>query len=402
LIKVLFVSEEQESSEQLRGALRHCAGRWELCFAGSVAEALAEFERQPPQLLICDARLSGGAAGLLEQARKRHPQMVRFVLSRGLGRTEAEALMPLAHQVLTRPEDTVTLQRAIDRVADLLGKAGAPAVKRAVAAVHALPPLPQLYWKLTAELRRPEATSASAATIIEQDPAMSARVLQLANSPYFGFGRAVRTVRDAATRLGLEQLRSALLALVLSAAKMPLRPPPGFTMEALQNRSQHVAGLAAAMLSHPEERKTAFSAGMLHHVGYFVLAGGMPEDFARVLAAAAAAERPLPQIETEVLGCNHAEVGAFMLTLLGLPLPMVEAVAHHHHPSSSGDKRFGPAGALHVAALLAEAADGVPAARPELGRGLPGASGRARHRGSVARRAEDQRGLLVPSAHRAV
>lgn len=363
MIKVLFVNEEPESTEHLRSALRHCAGRWELCFAAGAAEARAGLERQPAQLVVCDAHLGGGAAaGLLEQLRRQHPQTVRFVLARGLGRSEAETLMPLAHQVLTRPEDTVTLQRAIDRVADLLGKAEAPAVKRAVAAVHALPPLPQLYWKLTAELRRPESTSASAAAIIEQDPAMSARVLQLANSPYFGFGRVVRTVRDAATRLGLEQLRSALLTLVLSAAKMPLRPPPGFSMEALQNRSQHVAGLAAAMLSHPEERKTAFSAGMLHHVGYFVLAGGMPEDYARVMAAAAAAERPLPQIESEVLGCNHAEVGAFMLTLLGLPLPMVEAVAHHHRPSASGDKRFGPAGAVHVAALLAEAADGVPAA----------------------------------------
>lgn len=362
MIKVLFVNEEPESSEHLRGALRHCAGRWQMGFAASAAEAQAELDRQPAHLVVCDARLGGGTAELLEHLRKRHPQTVRFVLSRGLGRTEAEALMPLAHQVLTRPEDTVTLQRAIDRVADLLGKAGVPAVQRAVAAVHALPPLPQLYWKLAAELRRPESTSASAAAIVEQDPAMSARVLQLANSPYFGFGRAVRTVRDAATRLGLEQLRSALLTLVLSAAKMPLRPPPGFSMEALQSRSQQVAGLAAAMLSHPEERKTAFSAGMLHHVGYFVLAGGMPQDFSRVMAAAAAAARPLPQIETEVLGCNHAEVGAFMLTLLGLPLPMVEAVAHHHRPSASGDKRFGPAAAVHVAALLAEAADGVPAA----------------------------------------
>src|SRR5581483_97474 len=254
------------------------ADRWELRFARGAAEALAELERQPAELVVCGAHLQDGSAGeLLEQVRRRHPQTVRFVLSVGLDRGEAESVMPVAHQVLIRPDDILTLQRAIDRVADLLGKAQLPAVKRAVAAVHALPPLPQLYWKLTAELRRPECTSASAAAIVEQDPAMSARVLQLANSPYFGFGRAVRTVRDAATRLSL----------MLSAAKMPLRLPPGYTMEALQNRSQHVAGLAASMMSHPEERKTAFSAGMLHHVGYFVLAGAMPQDFSKVMAAAA-------------------------------------------------------------------------------------------------------------------
>ncbi|HZR34842.1 MAG TPA: HDOD domain-containing protein [Nevskia sp.] len=363
MIRILFVNAEADAPERLRQALRHRADRWELRFARGAAEALAELERQPAELVVCGAHLQDGSAGeLLEQVRRRHPQTVRFVLSVGLDRGEAESVMPVAHQVLIRPDDILTLQRAIDRVADLLGKAQLPAVKRAVAAVHALPPLPQLYWKLTAELRRPECTSASAAAIVEQDPAMSARVLQLANSPYFGFGRAVRTVRDAATRLGLEQLRSALLSLMLSAAKMPLRLPPGYTMEALQNRSQHVAGLAASMMSHPEERKTAFSAGMLHHVGYFVLAGAMPQDFSKVMAAAADGDRPLPLVETEVLGCNHAEVGAFMLTLLGLPLPLVEAVAHHHRPSASGDKRFGPAGAVHVAALLAEAADGVPAA----------------------------------------
>lgn len=130
-------------------------------------------------------------------------------------------------------------------------------------------------------------------------------------------------------------------------------------MEALQGHSLQVAALAGAMLSHPEERKTAFSAGMLHHVGYFVLAGSVPDDFARVLDAAGSA-RPMLELETELLGCNHAEVGAFMLTLLGLPLPLVEAVAHHHHPSDSGDMRFGPAGAVHVAAMLVEAADGTP------------------------------------------
>lgn len=358
MIRLLFVNDEKEILRDLESGLQPCARQWQMRFVASAEEALAELAREPAQLVASDVGMPGmDGAVFLGQVRRLYPETVRFVLGRNISRGDAARVMPVAHQVLTQPHDFVTLRRAIERVTALLGRTGVPAVRQVVAAVHKLPPLPAVYHQLSSALEQPDADSAKVATIVERDPAISARLLQMANSPYYSFGHPVRSVRDAATRLGLQQLRSTVLLLAMSAMKTPLPLPKGFSIAAVQERSQRVAGLASAMLSHAEERKTAFSAGMLHHIGYFVLAPFMEQG-----AGTPGAGKPVQQLESELLGCDHAEVGAFMLTLLGLPLPLVEAVAHHHRPSASGEPRFGPVAALHVACLLAAQAEGLPVA----------------------------------------
>jgi HD-like signal output (HDOD) protein len=97
----------------------------------------------------------------------------------------------------------------------------------------------------------------------------------------------------------------------------------------------------------------AFAASMLQDVGLLVLASKMSERFGKVLAAARGGERSLEEAETEVLGVTHAEVGAYLLGIWGLPYPVVEAVAFHHQPRRSSATTLDVVSGVHVASALA-------------------------------------------------
>ena len=108
-------------------------------------------------------------------------------------------------------------------------------------------------------------------------------------------------------------------------------------------------------LSKPLNAKladTAFTAGLLHDIGKLLLAGNIPDTYDKIIEQAQRRKAPLPQVELEVLGCTHAEVGACLLGLWGLPLPILEAIAWHHTPAQSEDQDFTLLTAVHVADAL--------------------------------------------------
>jgi HD-like signal output (HDOD) protein len=96
-----------------------------------------------------------------------------------------------------------------------------------------------------------------------------------------------------------------------------------------------------------------FLAGLLHDVGQMVLAFGLPAEYAQVSARAKNEHLPLWQVEQQCFGATHADVGAYLLALWGLPNPVVEAVALHHQPDRSTTPEFSSAVAVHVADVFA-------------------------------------------------
>jgi len=353
MIKVLFVDDEPELLQGLENRLHKLKDRWQMRFAGSGDAAIRLLRQDPADVVVSDMRMPGMDGGqLLDWVRERHPETVRILLSGHTGTDGAIQLMPVAHQLLSKPCDLDLLERAVECGAGLQGRRSRPEVAQVLGLLQSLPSLPRLYWDLVRELDRPTASSASVSKIIEQDMAMTARVLQMANSAFFASPRSVRSVRDAITSLGLQAIRAAVLQLHLFRAMGDIAVPRGFSLEKLQTRSLHCAWLTNQMLADPEERKTAYSAAVLHDVGYLVLAVGLPEASARIRNRARSTGEALHRLETEELGCDHAEIGARMLALWGLPVPLVEAVAYHNDPLRSGATRFGAIAAVHVASVL--------------------------------------------------
>jgi len=204
------------------------------------------------------------------------------------------------------------------------------------------------------------------ADVVERDVAMAAKVLQLANSAFFGTGRTILQLPEAVTRVGLNNLRALTLSAGAFESFTPGAPTPGFSIAALQAHSTLVARIARKIAPAPTG-DDAFTAGMLHDVGLLILASQEPAYLAQVIAGAQAENRPLFEAEQQARGSSHAELGAHLLDLWGIPHTIVEAVAYHHAPRAAHGVLFDHVTAVHVADALAH--EVAPA--PDAGAGLP-------------------------------
>jgi HD-like signal output (HDOD) protein len=132
----------------------------------------------------------------------------------------------------------------------------------------------------------------------------------------------------------------------------------GFSIEDQRMRSLLTARVARDIAKGSPQREDTFTAAMVHDVGKVVLACGRPSLFARVLHLAKDRKRPLHDLERQAFGASHAEVGAYLLGVWGLPMTIVEAVAFHHEPGKAANGDHKTIGAVHVADVIV---DGVSA-----------------------------------------
>jgi HD-like signal output (HDOD) protein len=192
--------------------------------------------------------------------------------------------------------------------------------------------------------------------VIERDVGISARVLQIVSSAFFGAPKRVTTVAAAVGFLGIETLRTLVLALEIVRMFRDGGNVRGFSVDALQRHSFSTAKLARGF-ADPYAADDAFVAGMLHGIGQLVLAERMPARYGEIVERARTEHRPLMDVEREVIGATHAEVAGYLLGLWGLPQRIVEAVTQFHEPWRFDPGRLGIAGAVHVASILAEHPD---------------------------------------------
>jgi putative nucleotidyltransferase with HDIG domain len=291
---------------------------------------------------------------LLTQVKDQWPQMVRIVLS---GYTEVEATLrtlPVAHQFLTKPCDPDRLRDVVERACALQSLLNREALRATIAQMGDLPSQPGIYLALAEKLADPATSMADVAQLIEHDIAMSAKCLQLVNSAFFGLGRRITSVQQAVSYLGTDMLKSLVFTAAVFRAFQPPQNAAGFDLEALQSHSLLVARLATKMLAGRQPADEAFVAGMLHDVGKLIVVTRLTDQAVAVADLAAQSGRPWHMLEEEVLGVTHAEIGAYLLGLWGLPQQTVEAVACHHAPTRLPHAEFDVLSAVYVADVLVD------------------------------------------------
>ncbi len=245
-------------------------------------------------------------------------------------------------------------------------------VQRFRAEVIAQKNLPTIPAVLTKILQLVEAESARASElvgVVEHDQVLTAKILRLANSAFFGQSRKVATIPRAVVLLGFSTVRNLALGVkvwdVLAAGLAKAR------VEELWRHSVEVAVAAKLLVGRlragdPDE---AFTAGLLHDVGRIVLASKHRDSYWNALGGGSEAE-PIEAIERATFGVDHAEVGGWLLEAWGLPPMIVEAARTHH----SVDSRAGVPGVLSVANRLVSWTDlATGALRPEAEALLAGA-----------------------------
>jgi HD-like signal output (HDOD) protein len=352
--------------------LRKQRKQWDMVFALGAPAALSEMAKQPADVVVTDMRMPGmDGASLLEKIRELYPATTRIVLSGQAERESVVRAVPVTHQFLSKPCDGEALRAVIERACALQQLLTDPTIRALVSGVDRLPSAPAVYFKLRQALSRTDASIAQVSEIVQEDPAISAKILQLVNSAYFGLPQRVATLEHAVSYLGLDPIK----ALSLSAhvfGTFEGAGAAGLSIDRVQKFSLLTASLAKRFASDKKLADEAFTSGLVHDVGKLTLAVRMPAEFKEIQRVASASKRPVHDVERETLGSTHAEVGAYLLGAWGLPLPVVEAVGFHHNPSAIQEGAREILAAVHVAdALLEHAPASAAVPLSELGLDLP-------------------------------
>ncbi|MEP6933731.1 MAG: HDOD domain-containing protein [Nitrospirota bacterium] len=211
-----------------------------------------------------------------------------------------------------------------------------------------LPTLPHVVQRLAAMIGRPTVSTEEIGAIIEKDQVLAAKVLRLANSPFYGFPSRIGSVAHAVIVLGFNVVKG----LTLCASALSIMKDAG--MDQLWRHSLGVAitaNLLAARLEikNPEE---LFVAGLLHDIGKVVLYVKWPEVGSSIKdAAKAGGDRSLFELEQELTGLSHADIGGSLANAWNLPITLREPILYHHAPMLAKEAALQTA-IVHVADIL--------------------------------------------------
>jgi HD-like signal output (HDOD) protein len=355
--RILFVDDEDLALRGLNRLLYPMRNEWEMEFMDGGEKALKRMAIAPFDVVVSDMRMPGmNGAQFLNEVMKCYPKTVRLILSGYADRELILKCVGSTHQYLAKPCDAEALKMTVRRAAELEKSMKSETLRQLVTRCVVLPSVPELYSKMIEALQDPEADIETIGGIIAKDGGMTAKILKLVNSAFFGLGHKISDPNEAVAYLGTDTIKS--LALCANAfSEFENAQLPGFSVESLWEHCL-IAARAAKMVALHEnaDRKLAdeaYAAGLLHDLGKLVFAANLTEEYRQILNLAREKKIPLIAAEREVFGADHADIGGYLLGLWGLPVPVVEAIALHHRPRNVAQKTFSPLTALHIGNVIA-------------------------------------------------
>ncbi|MBI4325559.1 MAG: HDOD domain-containing protein [Chloroflexi bacterium] len=366
--RILFVDDDPSVLQSLQRLFHHMRHEWEMVFVSNGAEALALMAQSPFDVAVSDLRMPlMTGQQFLAEVRKRSPKTARIIHSEFADKYFILQCLNSAHQFLGKPCDPELLMNIVRRTLSLEQWLTNERLQTLTSQMAILPALPETYLKVMDHLQSSDICIETIGDIIARDVGMTAKVLQVANSAFFGLQAQIANPTEAVLLLGLETVKALVLWVHIFSQYHSQR----LSDFSIQNLSAH--SLAAGMLAREIVRgedvdqrmaDDALAAGLLHDVGKLVLAVNLGEEYRSVRSLARERSQPVWQAELDRFGVTHAEIGAYLLGLWGLPCAILEAVAFHHQPSASAGGHFSALTAVHVANVLRQSAglsDDIPA-----------------------------------------
>lgn len=338
---------------------------WVLSFASSGNQALDAIRSQTFDAIVSDLQLPGPSGNeVLAETAKLQPKALRFVYAATNASPLLRRCVGQAHQLLAKPASAETILAALDRAFAMQVWLPDGPTQNLVAELDRLPSPPDLYFSIVEALQSPATPLETVADLVKRDIAITAKLLQLANSAAMGLGVQVTEVAEAIQYLGVEVTKS-LVLLAHSVSYFDNLPAGEFSVVSLGRHCLVTGNLArdiARLARQPAELTSqAFTAGLLHDLGKLLLLANKPTSWLQAVTVARESKVSLWEAERQVFGTTHADVGGTLLGIWGLPLPVVEAVALHHAPVCLLSHDFCPLTAVHAANTLAN--EQAPAAQ---------------------------------------
>ncbi len=354
--RILFVDDEPRILDAFKNLFWKDRNRWEMVFADDGEKAIEQIKTAPFDLIISDICMPRmGGVEFLTEVDFRYASVVRIILSGYAGRETMLKAIPVAHQYLAKPCDPGSLRQTIERALGLQNGLDSPGLLNLVRKITKLPTVPRIYNQLTAALANPKSRVDDIAEIVKSDPALTIRVLQLANSSSFGSGTQVTAISEATRILGNDLLKG--LALVGNILSMMDHKIKDFSVDHLQENWIRSAELAKRFLSQSKQSEAAFTSALIRDIGLVIIAHQLQQEFEQIIKEKKASGLPLHVVERKILGTSHAELGAYLISTWGLPFSLVESVAYHHTPSQKLQGPYELLSAVHVAGAVVDSWD---------------------------------------------
>lgn len=353
MIRVLFVVDDPASLIEMRHSLLPMRTEWDMKFFHTAEEAMVAMSETTFDVVVTDIGGDGiRGSELLALVQYQFPRVVRVLLA---GEDEADAVAKsagVAHRILPRPCETLALVAAVTRVVSLEQRLNDPDLQYIIGEVGELPRPSQTVVKLNDVVNGDDPTVEAVSNIIATDINMSAKVLQVVNSAFYGLSHHVVDIHEAVAYLGIDAVRDLVIA---DEMLREFQSVPAIAQSVVDDLHDHAVAVACTARELANDRQTASSAyiaALLHDVGLLLIASRMPEKLLELRVQAMHSSLPLREIEVEIFGAHHADLGAHLLDMWGLPQEIVEAVACHHEAPDIDSDEIDALHALHIADIM--------------------------------------------------
>ena len=352
--RLLVCATEPEYRRKVEALLRTAGPKWSaLPTTKSGAELVDLVRAQQAHGVIFHAVTEDPALGdTLQRINRELPGVQRIVLCTDTVRDTLRSL-PGMPPALLRPD--VTAESLNERMthAFLIERwLLRPELRALLPQIRLLPVLSDSYQRILESLADSEFDAEKVAKLVMQDAALTAQLLKVVNSAYFGRSGTVSTALQAVLVLGAARLKAVVLA-NRAFRFVDEQSCRGISPQAELDHALAVANAAQERGLREDEsaevRELLFTAAMLHDLGKLLLVANLPDRYQRLLQESRNREVSLWTVEREEFGTSHAELGAFMLGLWGLPLPIVEAIGYHHEPAQAPSAGRTPLAYVHWA-----------------------------------------------------
>ncbi len=353
--RVLFVDDEPNVLDGLRRMLRSLRKEFELYFAEDARHALAVMQEYEIDVVVSDMRMPGmDGADLLIEIQKKYPHSIRIMLTGQADDQSTLKTIGVVHQFLAKPCEPEKLKSIILRASALHKLMADGKLKNVISGIDSLPSLPSVYAKLQKKLQEPDASLDDIAAIISEDIAMTAKILQLVNSAFFGLYTKVDSPARAVKLLGVDTIKAMVLGSQIFSEIKTSREL--FSAKSLWQHSMTVGTLAKKIAESENTEKivisNSFIAGALHDIGKLILVSKMESLYSQVIDLAQAENIPLRLAEKRVFKATHCDMGAYLTGLWGFNSDIVEAIGFHHQLGEYPSGTFTPALSVHIANVM--------------------------------------------------
>ena len=354
--RILFVDDEPMILKGIQRTLRKMRDVWDMTFTSSAAEALAVLDNNPMDVIISDMKMPEmDGSQLLAEVKQHHPHVVRLILSGHVEQETTIKSVQFAHQCLSKPCDVEVLKQTLIKLFALRDILSDNSIKKIVSQIESLPSLPTIYTEIIAEMQSDDPSIKKISEIIGRDVSMTAKILQVVNSVFFGLPQKIGNPKQAVMLLGLETVKSLVLSVKIFS-EFSQKKYSWFNIDAIFKHSISVSSYAKAIVKYEKMDQDLINyslmAGLLHDLGKLILATNFKDTYQQVLTESRNSDHKLWELEQETFGTSHAEIGAYLMGLWNLENPIIEAIAFHHCPAKSASNQMGLLTVVHVANAL--------------------------------------------------